>query len=591
MSSSHNTTPGPLRRLWRLVSPRRRIQVGVLFVLMVCASFAEVLSIGSVIPFLGVLVAPERAFEHRYAQPFIEMLGLSAPRDLLLPITMVFCSATLLAVVMRLTLAWAQVHLSAAMATEFSVRTYRRILHQPYAFHSAHNSSEILAGVSKAGEMGNMFVMPSLTFLSSSFLLCMILLALMAIDPFVALSAFAGFAAIYASIAMLTKKRLGADSRRINSESQHMIQALQEGLGGIRDVLLDGTQSTFTDIYRDASARFRRSVASVNIVSQSPRFLVEAMGMWLIAAIAYFLNSPDEGLQRAIPVLGALAMGAQRMLPALQQSYASLITMRGNHDSVLAALDMLEQPMPQGDPDTEVVPQLFKEKISLRELGFRYAQDTPWVLRGVNLDIPRGGKVGFIGATGSGKSTLLDIIMGLLAPSLGELQVDGQAITAQNLRAWQMHVAHVPQAIYLSDGTIAENIAFGFPKEHIDMERVRQAARQAQIGATIESWQDQYRTMVGERGVRLSGGQRQRIGIARALYKQADVIIFDEATSALDNETELEVMQAIEALGDDVTVLIIAHRLTTLRMCSQVVELEKGGVQRAGSYAEIIQAA
>ena len=589
MRCSRYTVPSLLYRIWRLVSSRRRVQVGWLFVLMVGASLAEVISIGTVIPFLGALVAPERVFDHRYTQMFVKVLNLAEPADLLLPITVFFCCTTLFAVSMRLTLAWVQMRLSAAMATELSAQAYLHILHQPYSFHTARNSSEMLAGVSKAGEMGNMLVMPSLTFLSSSFLLCMILMALMVIDVFVAMSAFVGFAAIYATIALLTKKRLGTDSRRINSESEHMIQALQEGLGGIRDVLIDGTQKVFTDIYSKACARFRYSVASVSIVSQSPRFLVEAMGMWLIATIAYCLSTTEEGLQRAIPVLGALAMGAQRMLPALQQSYASLITMRGNNDSVLAALDMLEQPMPQIDPDTAVAPQPFKEKISLRHLGFRYTLDAPWVLRGIDLDIPRGSKIGFIGATGSGKSTLLDIIMGLLAPGQGELQVDGQAITPKNLRAWQAHIAHVPQAIYLSDGTIAENIAFGVPKARIDMERVQQAAHQAQIGATIEGWKDQYRTIVGERGVRLSGGQRQRIGIARALYKQADVIIFDEATSALDNDTELEVMQAIETLGEEVTVLIIAHRLTTLRMCSQVVELANGGVQRAGSYKEIIQ--
>ena len=207
------------------------------------------------------------------------------------------------------------------------------------------------------------------------------------------------------------------------------------------------------------------------------------------------------------------------------------------------------------------------------------------------MTIFKGSKVGFIGLTGSGKSTLLDVVMGLLEPTTGSLEVDGQAIMASNQRAWQAHIAHVPQAIFLADSTIEDNIAFGVPKDQIDFLRVQQAAQKAQIADSIESWPSRYQTVVGERGIRLSGGQRQRIGIARALYKQADVIIFDEATSALDTETEQSVMQSIEGLSKDLTLLIIAHRLTTLKNCTQIVELGGGGVKRVGSYQDMVASA
>jgi ATP-binding cassette subfamily B protein len=206
----------------------------------------------------------------------------------------------------------------------------------------------------------------------------------------------------------------------------------------------------------------------------------------------------------------------------------------------------------------------------------------------LSLTIPKGSRVGFIGTTGAGKSTLLDILMGLLRPSSGSLEIDHQIITEANHRAWQMHIAHVPQTIFLADSTIEENIAFGVRRDKIDYNRVRQAARQAQISETIETWPEKYQTCVGERGVRLSGGQRQRIGIARALYKQADLIIFDEATSALDRETEQAVMQAIDGLSDDLTILIIAHRLTTLQNCTQIVELADGTIARVGSYSNMV---
>ena len=251
-------------------------------------------------------------------------------------------------------------------------------------------------------------------------------------------------------------------------------------------------------------------------------------------------------------------------------------------------LELLDQPLPDYADLPAAEPLPFQQQIRLNNLSFRYSTETPWVLQNLDITLSKGSRVGFIGTTGSGKSTLLDIIMGLLQPNEGGLEVDGQPITAANYRNWQAHIAHVPQAIFLADSTIEENIAFGIPKELIDHDRVRQASKQAQIAEIIESWPKQYQTFVGERGIRLSGGQRQRIGIARALYKQADVIIFDEATSALDNETEQAVMQAIEGLSKDLTILIIAHRLTTLKNCTQVIELGDGGIKRIGTYSEIV---
>jgi len=282
-----------------------------------------------------------------------------------------------------------------------------------------------------------------------------------------------------------------------------------------------------------------------------------------------------------------LALGAQRLLPVLQQIYNSYTTLKGSQVSTQDALDLLNQPMPAHANAQSVRPMAFKAAITLKDLGFRYAPEGPWVLRNLNLKISKGSRVGFVGVTGSGKSTLLDIVMGLLTPTEGALLVDNIAVVPQNARAWRGHISHVPQAIYLSDNSIAENIAFGVPAELIDLQRVKQAAQQAQIIQTIESWSEGYDTLVGERGVKLSGGQRQRIGIARALYKRANVIILDEATSALDNETEAAVMQAVETLGRNITILIIAHRLTTLKNCDQIVELSQGGIRTSHTLEQI----
>jgi len=258
----------------------------------------------------------------------------------------------------------------------------------------------------------------------------------------------------------------------------------------------------------------------------------------------------------------------------LQQSYHAYSSIKGSRSSFEDVLNLLDQPLSEYADQLPVRPIPFEKEIKLTNLNFRYTEDSPWVLKNINFSLEKGARIGFIGVTGSGKSTLLDIIMGLLPPTSGKLIIDQQSINSQNLRAWQAHIAHVPQNIFLSDVTIEENIAFGIAKEQIDHQRVKKAAQQAQIAELIEQWKEGYQTLVGERGVRLSGGQRQRIGIARALYKKANVLIFDEATSALDNETEREVMEAVKGLDGDITVLIIAHRLSTLKDCDKVVKLD-----------------
>ena len=578
-----------LKRLWQHISTRRRRQFGLLLVLMLFASFAEILSIGAVLPFLGVLTAPERIFELPAAQSVIQALRLTEPKQLLLPLAVAFSVAALIAGAMRLLLLWASTRLSFATGADLSIGIYRRTLYQPYAVHCARNSSEVIDGISgKANGVIYNIIVPTLTLISSSIMLIVILIALLSVQPVIALVAFGGFGLIYVVIIRLTRKQLLADSKCVARETTQVIKSLQEGLGGIRDVLIDGSQAPYCEIYRNADLPLRRAQGNSLFISASPRYGMEALGMILIAMLAYSLAKQVDGIAKAIPILGALALGAQRLLPVLQQAYGAWTQMNSGQVSLKDTLELLDQPLPDYayQPISEKLP--FHHNITLKQLDFRYSEHSPYVLNQLNLNIAKGSRVGFIGTTGSGKSTLLDIIMGLLQPTNGTLEIDGQRITPANHRAWQLHIAHVPQAIFLADSTIKENIAFGVPKDKIDHLRVKQAAQQAQIADSIESWPKQYQTFVGERGVRLSGGQRQRIGIARALYKQANVIIFDEATSALDNETEQAVMQAIENLSQDLTLLIIAHRLTTLRNCNQIIELGDGGIKRIGAYHDIV---
>ena len=580
-----------LLQLWAHISPRRRGQFALLLILMIITSFAEILSIGAVLPFIAILVDPTVVFAHPKAQQLIQVMEITEPRQLVLPLTIAFGFAALMAGAMRLLLLWASNRLSYAAGADLSLSVYRRTLYQPYAVHVARNSSEIIDGISSKTMNAIFLINVTLNLISSCIMLMAILTALLSIDPFVALSAFGGFGLIYVVIIQSTRKRLLINSQTIARESTQVIKALQEGLGGIRDILIDGSQDAYCKIYSDANQHLRHAQSNNAFINYGPRYGLEALGMFLISVLGYMLATQNAGVANAIPILGTLALGAQRLLPVLQQAYGSFSSMRGGQQSLQTTLELLSQPIPAyvTQPAVEALP--FRDRISLKDISFCYNPDAPLVLKNLSLEIVKGSRVGFIGTTGSGKSTLLDIVMGLLESTSGAIQVDGKSVTSGNYRAWQSHIAHVPQAIFLSDSTIEENIAFGIPRAKIDRKRVRQAALQGQMSKVIESWPEQYNTLVGERGVRLSGGQRQRIGIARALYKKADVIIFDEATSALDNETEQAIMHAIESLDADLTILIIAHRLTTLKNCNLIVELGGGGIKRAGTYQQIMNQA
>lgn len=578
-----------LVRLWRHLSRRRQHQFGLLMGLMLVSAFAEVVSLGVVLPFLGILVAPERVLSEPIVADVAQAWGITTADQLLLPLTVAFAAAALMAGAVRVLLLWASTRLAFASGADLSIEVYRRTLYQPYWVHVARNSSEVISGIINkvGGVVGILFQM--LTLVSSATLLTAILLALIAINPAAALVAVAGFGASYALITWLSRRRLHINSQRIAQEQTQVVKALQEGLGGIRDVLLDGTQPVYCDIYRKADHPLRRAQGNNAFIGQSPRYIMEAMGMVLIAALAYALSLQDGGIATALPVLGALALGAQRLLPALQQIYNAWASIAGGYASLADTIALLDQSLPANLLHPAPAPLLMQNEIRFDAVRFRYSSDGPWVLDSINLTIPRGARVGFVGSTGSGKSTTLDLLMGLLMPTEGELLVDGQHISGSRVRAWQRTIAHVPQSIYLADATLAENIAFGVQRNAIDLARVQRAARQAQIADFIESSPEGYQAYVGERGIRLSGGQRQRIGIARALYKRASVLVFDEATSALDSATEQSVMSAIDGLSNDLTILLIAHRLTTVRRCDTIFELEHGRVVAQGTYEQLVE--
>lgn len=561
----------------------------LLMVLILIAAFAEVVSLGSVLPFIGILISPDRAFKVPIVAKLARVFGITSPHDLLVPLTIGFVVAAVIAGIIRQLLLWVSIRLAFATGADLGIDVYRRSLYQPYRVHVSLNSSEVISViVSKVGD--TVTVMTQMLMLVSSLvMLATITLALVIIDPLVALLASAGFGASYGVITWMSRRQLHINSERIATEQTRMIKVVQEGLGGIRDVLLDGTQPVYCDIFRRADYPLRRAQGANMYISTSPRFAMETLGIIVIAGLTYGLSRQSGGLATALPVLAALAVGAQRLLPALQQGYNAWSSVASCEASLEKTIELLDQPLPAELLQPAPEPLRFQDSIRFDRVRFRYTSDGPWVLDDLDLTIRKGTRVGVVGSTGSGKSTTLDLLMGLLMPTDGELLVDGKPVAGNRIRAWQRTIAHVPQSIYLADATLAENIAFGVPHEAMDLARVRQAAAQAQIAEFIESRPEGYDASVGERGIRLSGGQRQRIGIARALYKQASVLVFDEATSALDNATEQSVMDAISRLDPNLTIVLIAHRLTTVRRCDTIIELQNGRLVAQGTYDQLIE--
>lgn len=576
-----------LKRLWKFISNHRRYQYGFLIFLMIAVSFAEVVSIGAVIPFLGVLAEPDFVFQHRLMQPILQLANIQSSSDLILPLTLFFMFAILVTGFMRISLTWLLTRISFATGADLGANIYKKTLYQPYSSHVLSNSSEVINGIVRKTDFIIQGIILSITTLiSAAFFLVIILTALILIYPEMAISVFLGFGIIYSIIIFFTRKRLLSNGSEVADKTSVVMKTLQESMGGIKDVIIDGTQETFYNNFRKADVTLRRAQANTTIIVSTPKYGIEALGMILISGIALFFSAKQEGLVVVIPILGALALGAQRLLPILQQGYAAWSSIRGGQASLADILVFLEK-APQLLEGRAVSDITFDKEIVIKDLNFRYSTDSNFILENINISIPKGSTVGFIGPTGTGKTTLLDIMLGLLDPSSGEIKIDNITLDKNNIRAWQDNISHVPQSIFLSDSSITENIAFGIPLNEIDHDRIQEAAEKSCITSFINNLPDKFNTIVGERGVRLSGGQKQRIGIARALYKKTKLIVFDEATSSLDSETEAEVMGEITNLDHDITLLIIAHRVSTLKNCDFIVKLSSKGAEKL-KYDEVL---
>ena len=540
-------------------------------------------------PFLAVIASPETLFTYVALKPFLEYFSITSSEDLVLPTVITFALAAIVAGFFRLALLWHQTRISYSIGVDLCVKAYKNTLYQPYEYHVSKNTSEIISGISiKAQNVANNTVLPVVNIISSCLSLSAIFTALFLIDPTVALVSIIAFGLIYCFVALYSNKKLARESEKINFEQNKVIKELQEGLGDIRDVLLDGSQEMHADVYYESDTRLRRALGNVQILGSAPRYFVEAIGIAIVAAIAYWMiHQPRDSGENFI-ILGAFAMAAQRVLPMVQQIYLGITSIYGNSAALNEVINLLHLPN-QSKINFETNSNFkFENIVEFKNVSFKYKSRNKGVIENFNFKIPKGSHIGIIGETGSGKSTILDILMGLLTPITGQLVVDETTISENNKRKWQSNIGHVPQNIYLTDTSIAQNITMHTSKDKVDKDHLRSAIKISQLDKVLKNLPLGINTIVGERGGLLSGGQRQRIGIARALYKNPKILILDEATSALDIKTETNLINDLRSIQDKMTVVTVSHKINTLKHCDKIIKLNEGKIEKVGKYLDFI---
>jgi ABC-type multidrug transport system fused ATPase/permease subunit len=559
---------------------------------MFAGALAELATIGAVLPLLSLLADPARVDHIPSLAAAFNAVGAASERQRLIAATIVFVMLAIMAALIRLQLTWSSQNFIFGLGHELAVGIQRRILQQPYTFHINQNTSTLIASLEKVSTLVYYVLLQLMQAAVAVIISIFIIAALIYVDPFTALVSAAAFSLIYLFVSALMRPALNRNGQIIGSTWDERVKIVQESLGGIRDVIIDSAQPVYLAAFRRADLRHSTAKANITFIGAAPRFIIESLGMTLIAVLAVILAGRAGGLAAAIPILGALALGAQRLLPMLQQIYVSWSVALGNKSLLADVLHLVRLPVDEQMVEAHALaPLSFKRDIRLKGVSFAYPSRRAAAVEDVTLEIRRGQRVALVGKTGSGKSTLADLLMGLLEPTSGEIVIDGVRLTRENRRSWQRSIAHVPQAIFLADASIAHNIAMGALTEPLHFERVIEAARKAQLDEFVDSLPEGYDTFVGERGIRLSGGQRQRLGIARAIYKQAPVLVLDEATSALDDATEAAVMRALDQLGTEGrTIIMIAHRMSTISRADVVVRLENGRLVELGSYSEVIGA-
>jgi HlyD family secretion protein len=582
-----------IKQLFFLLSEKQRKHFYILQFLVILMAFTELLGIASIAPFMALVGDPSLIQQDGIYSKVYQFSGLNSPVDFLFTAgCLVLLMLTISTIVSMLT-TWRLSVYGASVGTELADRLYSYYMQQSWLFHASGSSAQLTKQVSTEANRISIGIIQPLMNLNAKLVLALFIsISIFIYNPLIALAGITAFVLSYMFMYKLVRKSLILNGRRLSTVSTQRFRLMNEGFGGIKDVLLLDRKYDFIDRFTEQGRLQAHAQGTNSTISLVPRFFVELLAFGaMISLVLVLIKSYNGNLGEVLPVLAIYALACFKLLPALQQIYSSITQIKGNSAAFEAVKEDLHQSKTtHNEFNEEKAPPKLKleQQIRIDDISFTYPNKHNYALNNVSISIPVNHVIGIVGSSGSGKSTLIDIILGLLLPQSGDMYVDDTLIAKGNIRSWQNSLGFVPQSIFLSEGSIAENIAFGIPADEIDYNQVIKAINLAHLTELVEELPEGINTKVGERGVQLSGGQRQRIGIARALYNEANILIFDEATSALDGITEKIIMDAIHDFSGQKTIIMIAHRLKTVEKCDIIYLMEKGRVIDQGTYQQLV---
>ena len=556
---------------------------------MVFEAILEVMGITSIVPFMAVATDNKIIFSNKILKSSYEYMNFQSEGNFLIFLGSVVLGLLVLGNVFKVIMKWVTTRYGQQIGRYLGVKLFKSYLQKGYLFHTANNSSKLTSNiVLEVTRLTNNVLITLLTLNARLITIVFIGVGLVLTDFMATIIMMLLLGGSYGFIYLLIKKKLFENSKEMSSLSSRRMQTISEGFGGIKELLIHGKENVYLASYDEISDRYAKITTYNMFYPIVPRYFLEIISLGGVVLVIILVTIQGGSLAEILPVLSLFAMAGLKLLPCLQQFFSALTTLKANDYSLELLCDDLNSDVKARA--SRVVEKFEDPEIEIKSVSFKYPSSKNLIVKNINLKIEKINTIGFVGSSGAGKSTLVDILLGLLKPIEGEIDINGVNIlsNSEKLQQWQNSIGYVPQTIYLLDCSIASNIAFSLEDSEIDMNRVKQVSKMAMLDEFIESTPHQYKTFVGENGIQLSGGQRQRIGIARALYTDPAVIIFDEATSALDNKTEKEIMKSIYGLSTNKTIILIAHRLSTVQNCDKIYFMENGSIVDSGKYDELL---
>lgn len=585
-----------LRELFDIFTRAQLKRLLLLQLLMILMAFAEIGGVTAIGVFMAVVADPDIINRTNLIGNLYRMSGVTDPGEFIYIVGVIAVVVLVSTAFISMLTIWRAARFAARIGQEMADRLFRYYMHQSWLFHSWGSSAELTKRIaSDAYVVSSQVVYPLMQINTKLILAFFMIGGLLLLNPWVILMALAIFGSGYALLYRLVRFRLTKNGKRISEIAVQRYKLMSEGFGGIKDVLLLGRQTTFVNRFETNGDALSKSLSTNDALAMAPKHFMDMVAFSSVILLFLYLTKTHQGdLATVLPMLALYALAGFKVLPAIQQIYHAVATIKGS----TAAFDAIKEDLKASryiDDHSASQNKTFekpdiglKQSITFKDVTFTYPGKTQPALRSLSAEIPANRSIGFVGTSGSGKSTLVDLVIGLLAPDEGKIMIDGEPLTPQNARAWQDRIGLVSQSIYLSDASIRENVAFGIPLEQIDTARVLEVLKLAHLDEMIAELPNGIETRVGERGVQLSGGQRQRVGIARSLYHNPEILVFDEATSALDGITEKSIMEAIAEFAGKKTIILIAHRFTTIQQCDLIYYMEKGRVVDQGTYEELM---